>query len=34
VNGGFDAQVVDESGTVYVKLVGYRTAQLPGSVSL
>jgi hypothetical protein len=34
VDGGFDAHVVDESGRVYVKLVGYRTVQLPGSVSL
>jgi hypothetical protein len=30
----FNAQVVDESGQVYVDLTGYRTVQLPGSVSL
>jgi malonyl CoA-acyl carrier protein transacylase len=36
VDGGasFDAQVVDESGNVYVQLNGYRTVQLPGSVTL
>jgi len=36
VNGGatFDAQVVDESGNVYVQLNGYRTVPLPGSVTL
>jgi hypothetical protein len=36
VDGGtsFDAQVVDESGNVYVDLKGYRTVQIPGSVSL
>ncbi len=31
---GFDAQVVDESGNVYVQLDGYRTVPLPGSVTL
>ncbi|TAH51278.1 MAG: SDR family NAD(P)-dependent oxidoreductase [Chloroflexota bacterium] len=30
----FDAQVVDETGAVYVKLFGYRTVQLPGKVTL
>jgi hypothetical protein len=30
----FDAQVVDEAGNVYVDLKGYRTVQLPGSVTL
>ena len=36
VDGGtaFDARVVDESGTVYVALTGYRTVQLPGNVTL
>jgi NAD(P)-dependent dehydrogenase (short-subunit alcohol dehydrogenase family) len=36
VHGGasFDAQVVDESGNVYVQLNGYQTVQLPGSVTL
>ncbi|NUM43180.1 MAG: SDR family NAD(P)-dependent oxidoreductase [Anaerolineales bacterium] len=30
----FNAQVVDEAGTVYVDLKGYRTVVLPGSVRL
>jgi hypothetical protein len=30
----FDAQVVDESGRVYVTLTGYRTVALRGVVSL
>ena len=30
----FNAQVVDKSGNVFVELNGYRTVQLPGSVSL
>jgi hypothetical protein len=30
----FDAQVLDEAGSIYVDLHGYRTVQLPGSVSL
>ncbi len=30
----FDARVVDEAGRVYVDLKGYRTVDLPGSVSL
>ncbi|MFN8563279.1 MAG: SDR family NAD(P)-dependent oxidoreductase [Anaerolineae bacterium] len=34
VDGGFDAQVIDESGSVYVALTNYRTVRLPGSVSL
>lgn len=36
VDGGasFDAQVVDESGNVYMQLNGHRTVQLPGSVTL
>ncbi len=36
VDGGasFDARVLDESGNVYVDMRGYRTVQLPGSVSL
>ena len=36
VDGGasFDARVLDESGNVYVDLRGYRTVQLPGSVTL
>jgi len=36
VDGGaaFDAQVVDDAGNVYVDLHGYRTVQLPGSVTL
>lgn len=36
VNGGdaFNAQVVDETGQVYVSLAGYRTVALPGTVSL
>ena len=36
VDGGaaFDAQVVDEAGNVYVDLKGYRTVQIPGSVTL
>jgi NAD(P)-dependent dehydrogenase (short-subunit alcohol dehydrogenase family) len=36
VAGGtaFDAQVLDEAGAVYVELQGYRTVQLPGSVTL
>jgi hypothetical protein len=32
--GVFDATVVDEKGAVYVKLSGYRTVALPGSVTL
>jgi hypothetical protein len=36
VEGGaeFNAWVVDEAGDVYVTLEGYRTVQIPGSVSL
>ena len=36
VDGGerYDAQVVDESGAVYVALQGYRTVDLPGRVAL
>ena len=36
VDGGdaYHAQVVDEAGRVYVDLKGYRTVDLPGSVSL
>jgi hypothetical protein len=36
VDGGaaFDAQVVDGAGEVYVDLKGYRTVQLPGSITL
>jgi hypothetical protein len=36
VNGGeeFNAQVVDDSGNVYVTLTGYRTVTLPGVVSI
>ena len=36
LDGGeaYHAQVVDESGAVYVELKGYRTVDLPGSVSL
>jgi hypothetical protein len=34
VDDGFNAQVVDEDGAVYVRLIGYRTVQLPGSVTL
>ncbi|MBP8950588.1 MAG: SDR family NAD(P)-dependent oxidoreductase, partial [Candidatus Promineofilum sp.] len=36
VDGGesYNAQVVDEAGNVYVDLTGYRTVDLPGSVSL
>lgn len=30
----FNAQVVDESGAVYVDLRGYRTVALPGTVAL
>jgi hypothetical protein len=30
--GGFDAAVVDEEGTVVLRLEGYRTIQLPGSL--
>ena len=30
----FQAQVVDENGRVYVNLHGYRTVQLPGTVTL
>jgi acyl carrier protein/NAD(P)-dependent dehydrogenase (short-subunit alcohol dehydrogenase family) len=30
----FDARVLDDSGNVYVELHGYRTVQLPGSVTL
>ncbi len=35
LNGGkaYHAQVVDESGAVYVDLKGYRTVTLPGNVS-
>lgn len=29
----FDAQVIDDSGRVWVELVGYRTIALPGSIS-
>jgi hypothetical protein len=31
---GYQAQVVDETGEVYVELHGYRTVDLPGAVSL
>jgi hypothetical protein len=31
--GSFDASVVDEAGTVYVTLRGYRTVALPGGVA-
>ncbi len=36
VNGGeeFNAQVVDETGQVFVTLTGYRTVALPGNVQL
>jgi len=36
LSGGesYNAQVVDEAGNVYVDLKGYRTVDLPGSVSL
>ncbi|MCB1189719.1 MAG: SDR family NAD(P)-dependent oxidoreductase [Leptospiraceae bacterium] len=36
VNNGesFNAQVIDEAGNLYVDLIGYRTVQLPGSVSI
>ena len=36
IGGGesYDARVVDEAGNVYVELKGYRTVDLPGSVSL
>ena len=36
IDGGesYNAQVVDEAGNVYVDLKGYRTVDLPGSVSL
>jgi hypothetical protein len=30
---GFDADVVDESGEVYIRLTDYRTAELPGAAS-
>ena len=30
----FNAQVMDKSGNVFVELTGYRTVQLPGTVSL
>ena len=30
-SGGFDAEVVDESGDVYLRLRGYHTAELPGA---
>ena len=29
----FDAQVIDETGNVYVDLKGYRTVTLPGEVN-
>jgi hypothetical protein len=31
-DGGFDAQVVDESGSLLVNLVGYRTVESPAEV--
>jgi hypothetical protein len=31
---GFDAQVVDEAGNLYLTLYGYRTVDLPGRVEL
>ena len=31
---GFDAQVVDDSGHVYVDMKGYRTVALPGEVTI
>ena len=36
INDGeqFDAQVVDDSGALYAIMTGYRTVQLPGSVTL
>jgi hypothetical protein len=30
----FDAQVMDESGTVYLNLKGYRTVQLPVNIGV
>lgn len=30
---GFDADVVDESGDVYIRLTDYRTSELPGAAS-
>jgi hypothetical protein len=30
---GFDADVVDQSGDVYLRLTDYRTAELPGAAS-
>ena len=32
VNGGYDAQVVDKNGVVYLSMKGYRTAELPGGI--
>jgi hypothetical protein len=33
-DGGFDAQVRDEAGEVYVALRGYHTVALPGAVTI
>ena len=33
-HGSFDAEVVDSTGRQYVRLSGYRTVALPGSVDL
>ncbi len=34
VGGGFNAQVLDADGAVYLNLIGYHTVELPGSVTL
>jgi hypothetical protein len=34
VEDSLDAQVVDEAGTVYVSITGYRTVKLPGNIDL
>jgi malonyl CoA-acyl carrier protein transacylase len=34
VEDGFNAQVIDETGVVYVSLNGYRTVKLPGNIDL
>jgi len=32
-NGGYDAQIVDSNGDVYLQLEGYQTVELPAALS-
>jgi hypothetical protein len=31
--GGFDAELIDDAGAVHLRLLGYRTAELPGQLA-